>query len=61
MLLAFCKEIMETASSMSGGGGSGSFDLGDDETNTTASLLLKRTWDEKKNRICFVDFKKVLC
>lgn len=51
---------METSSSRSGGG-SGSFDLGDDDdrSNTTATLVLKRPWDEKKNKICFVDFKKV--
>ena len=57
---------METSSSRSGGGsgsfGSGSFDLGDDDdrTNTTATVVIKRPWDEKKNKICFVDFKKVV-
>lgn len=60
-LLTFCQDIMEASSSRSGGGSSGSFDRGDDDDvlNTAASLLIKRPWDEKKNKMCFVDYKKV--
>ena len=64
---------METSSSQSGARGSrgdstggslggslgGSFDFADDESLNAATLVMKTPWDEKKNKIGFVDYKKV--
>lgn len=63
-LLDFCKDIMTTSSSRSGGGsGSGSFDagtVGDGDEGSIHTFTSSRVpWDEKKNRLCFIDYKKV--
>lgn len=66
-LLMMCQDIMATSGSRSGGGSSESQNTmathGDDEHSQSArsggSAQPQQTWDFKKNKICFVDFKKV--